>query len=377
MTTEEIEKLLERYNKGECTELEKAIIEETFMEFNEEKADLSQNRIEEISKEIRQKLPKPEIKEGQPEEEAHLPSHEDQNDLIVKLIKVITGIAAIFFLWYGTYMYITENSSTTEQVATNDIQPGSNKATLTLANGKKINLSDAKTGVIIDVNDLVYSDGTPIENTGETIGTQILTTPKGGQYQVIFKDGTKIWLNAASTLTFKTSPSYLSTREVSLSGEAYFEIAKDKSKPFKVLTKGQVIEVLGTHFNVSAYKDDASTKTTLLEGSVKVNDQTILKPGEQSILSGSKITLQKIDTDISVSWKNGEFMFRNEALKDIMPKLARWYDVEVEYSNQALGNKKFGGTISRFENVKEVLDMLELTGEIYFKIEGRRIVVMP
>ncbi|TCD02731.1 FecR family protein [Pedobacter psychroterrae] len=379
MTNEEAKELIAKYNAGQCTDSEKALIEDWYMQLSNHEHDLSDKRIEEIGQEILQQLPKPDPEEriAPSREEADSNPPRIENPKTVKLIKVISGIAAVLLLWYGNYMYITANRTPTNQETTSIIQPGSNRATLTLSNGKKINLSDAKTGVIIDVNELTYNDGTPIENPGETIGTQTLSTPKGGQYQVVFKDGTKIWLNAASTLTFKTSPSYLATREVSLSGEAYFEIAKDKNRPFKVLTSGQVIEVLGTHFNVSAYKDDVTTKTTLVEGSVSVNQNIILSPGEQANLTGSKITVQKIDTDNAVAWKNGEFMFLKEKLRDIMPKLSRWYDVEIAYQNEDLANRQFSGTISKFENVAEVLRMLQLTGEINFKIEGRRILVMP
>lgn len=355
MTNEEAKELIAKYNAGECTEEEKALLEDWYMQLNEVEVEISEERLEQLKAESLQKLRPDKTK-------------------TVRLIRILSATAAIIFFFLGNYFYFSKEKNTPNAEIAQVIKPGSNRATL-LSNGKLISLSDAKTGVIIDANELIYNDGTNIENQNIKSGTQTLTTPKGGQYQLAFKDGTKIWLNAASTLSFKTNDSS-PTREVSLIGEAYFEIAKNKSRPFKVLTNGQVIEVLGTHFNVTAYKGDHVTKTTLVEGSVKVNDRT-LKPGEQSTLTGSKITVQEIDPDNAIAWKNGEFMFFKEPLSEIMPKLARWYDVEISYQNTNLAHKHFSGTISKFENIAEVLNMLTLTGEINFKIEGRRVFVMP
>ena len=329
MTNEEAKELIAKYNAGECTEEEKALLEDWYMQLNEREVEISEERLEQLKAESLQKLRPDKTK-------------------TVRLIRILSSTAAVIFLLLGNYFYFSKDNNTSDKQSVNVIQPGSNKATLTLSNGKQIQLSDAKTGVIIDVNELIYSDGTSIENQDIRGGTQTLITPKGGQYQLAFKDGTKIWLNAASTLTFKTSDSS-ATREVSLIGEAYFEIAKDKKRPFRVHTVGQIIEVLGTHFNVTAYKDDPVTKTTLVEGSVRVSSsrqseatrdlspgkeerslpmgrddgkQIILKPGEQSTLTGSKITVQEIDPDNAIAWKNGEFMFFKEPLREIMPKLA-------------------------------------------------------
>jgi hypothetical protein len=346
MTNEEAKGLIAKYNAGQCTDAEKALLDDWYKQLDH---------------------PRPLY----------------GNQKLALSIKAIAAIAAVIFLWFATEQFLKKNTNVPEQSLANEIQPGGNKATLKLANGKTIILSNAKTGVIIDVNELKYSDGTPVENPELTAGVQTLSTPRGGQYQVILKDGTRIWLNAASTLTFNTESSNRPAREVTLSGEAYFEIAKDKTRPFKVHTKNQVIEVLGTHFNVSSYSDESYIETTLLEGSVKVsrsgphNDAVVLKPGEQSTLVDSRIAVQKVDTDNAIAWKAGEFMFRNEDLKTIMPELARWYDVEVFYQNQSLANRRFGGTISKFENIEEVLKMMELTGEVHFKVEGRRSIVMP
>ncbi|SMC44313.1 FecR family protein [Pedobacter africanus] len=260
----------------------------------------------------------------------------------------------------------------------NDIAPGGNKATLTLANGKTITLSDAKSGVVIDAGKLSYNDGSPLNDdlTGDVKDELMeINTPKGGQYELTLPDGSKIWLNAASTLKFPKTFSGQPGRTVELSGEAYFEVAKDKLHPFRVKSAGQEVEVLGTHFNVNAYRDEAHIKTTLLEGKVKVNDAAILSPNEEAVVAGGKIKINQVNAQEAVAWKNGEFMFNDEQLGIIMRKIARWYDLEIRYQDENMQTQLFGGTITKFGNVSDVLRMLELTGGVHFKIEGRRIIV--
>eukprot|EP01133_Synstelium_polycarpum_P009983 gene9983-11655_t len=294
-------------------------------------------------------------------------------------ISVAAAIVVVFSI--GTYFFKKDTPST----YINDINPGSNKAILTLSDGRKISLTDAKDGALATQSgfeilktadgQLVYKAGSKRVEAGRTAYNAI-ETPKGGQYQIFLPDGTKVWLNAASSLKFPSTFLDLGERKVELSGEAYFEVVKDKLHPFLVESKGQEIKVLGTHFNVSSYADDATIKTTLLEGSVKINSSVILKPGQQSVNDGSMISVDQVDIENAVAWKNGEFMFRNESLESIMKKVSRWYDVDVVYQNKQAGQQVFGGTISRFGKVSEVLCMLELTGDVKFKVEGRRIIVM-
>lgn len=280
----------------------------------------------------------------------------------------------------------------------NEVDPGSDKAILTLENGTKINLSDAKSGAllkqsgieIIKAEDgtLVYKVGGSTSNTAEY---NTITTPRGGQYKIILPDGTRVWLNAASSLTYRTSLNNGSNqRKVNLSGEAYFEVNKLKSiigkqritnMPFIVKTAKQEVTVLGTHFNISSYEDEPETKTTLLEGIIRVSTPhskkggTILKPGDQAVINGAEIKVKQIDTSLAVAWKNEEFMFRNESLESIMRKVARWYDVQVIYQNDEIGKERFGGTISRYDKISKVLRALEGTGEVKFQVEGRKITV--
>jgi transmembrane sensor len=268
--------------------------------------------------------------------------------------------------------------------ARQDIAPGKNVATLTMANGKVINLSDHKKGIVIDAAQLTYNDGTTIDAAadGKTDQYQSISTPRGGTYQVRLSDGTMVWLNAASTLRFPIK--FLGNeRKVEIIGEAYFEVTKNKTKPFKVRTDRQEIKVLGTHFNINSYANDGITMTTLLEGAVQVstlnktNKQAlVLKPGQQSILTPDHFTMKQVDTEVVVAWKNGYFRFDDENLENIMHNVARWYNADVVFTNERLKKELFAGIISRDTKVSELLKMLELAGEVKFKIENNKIIVM-
>lgn len=266
---------------------------------------------------------------------------------------------------------------------------GSNKATLTLPDGKEIILSNAKNGILLtepSFEVIKAADGQlqytihPSSSSAAN-GYHVITTPKGGQYQVSLSDGTKVWLNAGSTLKFPASFANAKNRSISLTGEAYFEVAKDQLHPFVVSTKGQQIAVLGTHFNVSAYPDDSSVKTMLLEGSVRIDpsnealNSTLLKPNQQAILTGGRIAIKDVDAEEAIDWKNGEFIFRKEPLAQVMRKIARWYDVEVVYEDAELGKTPIGGFFSKTEQFAEVLKVLELTAKVQFKVEGRQVTV--
>lgn len=309
----------------------------------------------------------------------------------------MAGVAAVFaLLTFGIWFYISSRSdSGAETYFANDIPPGKNTATLTLASGKMITLSGAKAGVVIGNESLKYNDGTEVE--AEALQTQLLTatTPRGGTYQVSLPDGTRVWMNADSKLSF---PSKFSGKErkVLLNGEAYFEVAKsyqpkakgDQSEPelipFVVATDKQEVTVLGTHFNINSYRDEAATKTTLLEGSVRVavtgtkgtstTLSRILIPGEQAINNGN-IRVEQAETEEAVAWKNGNTVFKDRTLESIMRELSRWYDVEVVYAADAPKYETFSGAVSRTRNISTVLERMQTTGSVRFKVEGRTITV--
>jgi ferric-dicitrate binding protein FerR (iron transport regulator) len=190
-------------------------------------------------------------------------------------------------------------------------------------------------------------------------------------------DGSKVWLNSASSLRF---PAFFSgnTREVELNGEAFFDVAKNPDMPFKVVTKDQIVEVLGTQFNINSYSDEESFKTTLIEGSVKViyKDRVILlNPGQQFQPSLKSSKVIEANTEEVTAWKDGYFLFKDEDIQSIMRKISRWYNVEVSYSGE-IPDVGFGGNISRSKGIDEVLNVLQLTDAVHFKVEGRRITVM-
>jgi ferric-dicitrate binding protein FerR (iron transport regulator) len=268
------------------------------------------------------------------------------------------------------------------------IKPGGERATLTLADGKIIRLDEKVKGVLslqgnatisqLSTGQLTYIVGSGKSGVSGNVYNSIVT-PQGGEYKIVLSDGTKVWLNSASSLKY---PAVFSghDRRVELAGEAYFEVAKNREMPFKVVVKGMAIEVLGTHFNVMAYNNEKAVETTLLEGKVKLtNDkrQAYLLPGQRGILTDKQpgFEIQSADIQKAVAWKNGYFTFKQESIQSIMRKVARWYNVEVVYQGD-VEDKTFGGSVSRFADISELLKTLELTGTIHFKIEGRRVIVM-
>jgi transmembrane sensor len=317
---------------------------------------------------------------------AEIPAVPKTQKLWPRIVAVAAMVAMVVFgIWFFTNEIPSPRKDSPHPgVVTNDIRPGKHTATLTLANGKTIQLSDAKTGLIVG-EQLTYNDKTEIDSSlrfsRNNSEVQILTasTPRGGTYQVTLPDGTEVWLNADSKISF---PSRFTgaKRRITLQGEAYFQVAENKSHPFIVESKGQQVEVHGTHFNINAYEDEARTKTTLLEGEVSVSSGSqqpvTLYPGQQAISEAGMIRVTKADADVDVAWKNGLFAFRNENIQSIMRKVSRWYNVDVEFKDENILNKNFGGTFSKFENVSEMLHVMELTGVIHFKIDGRRIIVM-
>ncbi|TCC98454.1 FecR family protein [Pedobacter hiemivivus] len=271
----------------------------------------------------------------------------------------------------------------------NNFYPGKKAATLTLANGNKINLSDVINGKLAEesgVNVSKTADGKVLytvtsEEQSNVNSYNMISTGQGQEYQIVLPDGTNVWLNAASSIKFPTSFSKLGSRKIELVGEAYFEVHKDEAKPFIVLSKlsdkYQEIKVLGTHFNINGYENEDAIKTTLLEGSVLVKVGGItktLKPGQQSAVS-TDIKVYDVNTETAVDWKAGYFYLADENIQLIMRKIARWYDVEVVYKGK-IPEVNFGGKISKAKNLYEVLKVLETTGSIHFKIDGRRIIVM-
>lgn len=296
-------------------------------------------------------------------------------------ILIIAGVG----IYFGLQNVSHEPQTIAEHQVVTDALPGGNKAILTLSSGKTIVLDTAQNGVLavqgsIRVNKT--KDGQLIykvtgNTTNKSISYNTLSTPRGGQYQIVLPDGSKVWLNAASSLKF---PDIFKEKErvVELTGEAYFEIAKNPDMPFKVKSGATEVEVLGTHFNVMAYEDEKVMKTTLLEGAIKIKsdgESNILKPGEQAIVDkdGSMKVLDQVNVNEAVAWKNGLFHFNDTDLPTIMRQAARWYDLEVHYEGE-IPQRHFTGKISRNVKASELLSILEYTG-VKFRIEEKAIIV--
>ncbi|MDR6785532.1 transmembrane sensor [Pedobacter africanus] len=300
-------------------------------------------------------------------------------------IRIAGMAAAIVFVLLGVYFFYENNEKDTSLLV-QDVGPGKIGATLTLANGKKIRLSGVVKGELAKEAGVTIhktADGQLVYEVSGSVSMankiNTLSTAKGETYQVRLPDGSLVYLNAASSLTYATSLIENGKRIVKLQGEGYFEIAKDKKHPFIVKTNQQEVEVLGTHFNVNCYSNEPETRTTLVEGSVKVsngNSARLLKPDQQSISNGNTINVKNVNAEDEISWKDGVFLFQDETLASIMRRIARWYDVDVTFADGVDKNQLFGGGVSRYSNVSVVLEMLESTKSIHFKIEGRRILVM-
>jgi ferric-dicitrate binding protein FerR (iron transport regulator) len=301
--------------------------------------------------------------------------------------------AACLLIFISVVIYFTlrdtKNDTVTEalpQQIKNEIAAGENKAILTLSDGSTVILDDTKNGQVaqqggtqinkLTNGKLVYnrSNGEPAKATFNS-----LTTPRGGQFKLTLPDGSEAWLNAASSIKYPTAFTG-SEREVDISGEVYFEIAHNASKPFKVSVNGIEVKVLGTHFNINAYNDEGSVKTTLLEGSVSLTKDgsvTTLTPGQQAqIRNGSSIkVIDNVDVNQVVAWKNGYFSFNRADVQTVMRQIARWYDVEVSYEKN-IPERQFGGKIDRNSNITEVLKILE-ESKVHFRIDGKKIIVSP
>jgi len=301
--------------------------------------------------------------------------------------------AALLITVTGTFLFVYKkpDTHTIPAVASTspDVLPGGDKAILTLADGSSIVLEQAADGTLATQGSshVIKRDGQLqySHTTGDTPNTALLyntvTTPRGGSYPLTLSDGTRLWLNAASSIRF---PAVFTghERKVAINGEVYFEVAKNASMPFRVEVqdRGMTVEVLGTHFNINAYTDEAKTSTTLLEGRVKVlagAAETILKPGQQARLSatGSLDVVSDLNTEEVIAWKNGLFQFNNADITTLMRQVARWYDIEVSYAGAA-PSILTTGKAPRNISLASLLKILELSG-IRYKIEGKKLIVLP
>jgi ferric-dicitrate binding protein FerR (iron transport regulator) len=313
---------------------------------------------------------------------------------VIRMNKYWWAAAAVLLVFISSAIYFFTNTKEHTAFAKNnqpaqqknDRLPGGDKAMLTLADGSQIVLDSASNGILAqqgNTNIIKQQDGQLVYNANGTgtdeIAYNTLTTPRGGQYKITLPDGSKVWLNAASSIKYPAAFTG-KDRKVEITGEVYFEVTKNASKPFKVQVNQQEVEVLGTHFNINSYSDEDAIRTTLLEGSVKINTSngnSFLQPGQQAQLQkAGKIKLvNNVDLEETMAWKDGNFQFENSDIKTVMRQIARWYDVEIEYKGYV--SKHFIGTISRNVNLSQVLTMLQQTGEVKCIIEGKKVIIMP
>ena len=384
MTDKELNKILSRYQAGNATEEDQAFLESWYLRHHvsDQFVIADKDRTSDVD------LAWTAIQE------------KTANPAKIWFLPRIAAAAAILIIFsFGLYFYsnkIPKLAVTYTKTEVNKtISPGGNKAFLTLSDGTKISLTDAPVGEIAKQagikirksgdGQLIYE----VLNRGnihqEANKFNTIETPRGGQYQVNLPDGSHVWLNAASSLKYPTNFTG-SERKVELEGEGYFEIAHNKLMPFKVVSNKQVVEVLGTHFNLTAYANENSV-TTLLEGSVKImtagDISKVIKPGEQTELtSNGDLKVSAVNTELSIAWKNGKFIFRNEPVESAMRKIARWYDVEISYPD-GVPQRTVWANVSRFKNVSDILELIELSKVAHFKVvpgdasgKGRRIIVM-
>lgn len=372
MERSEIEELLTKYLKGKASAEESALVESWYLARGKE--------LPAVKEEIDYNAKKQELWGRILERRGRrLPAYRKLWPRIAAAASVVMALSI------GGYLLLHKEKDTLQTSSTaHDIAPGGNKAILTLADGRQLSLNDMQNGLIskegaVQISktgdgDLWYEEaaagnsGAPLYNT--------LSTPKGGEYHVMLPDGTNVWLNAASSIRYPVRFSG-KDRRVELTGEAYFEVANDKSRPFKVTSGKQTVEVLGTHFNIMAYAEERAMRTTLLEGSVKVAadaQSALLKPGQEALVSDG-VAVQEADTDLAVAWKNGRTYFKDADIPTMMRSLARWYNVDIEYRGD-IPERIFTGGIPRTSNLST---MLKILGEmnIHAHIEGRRIIVTP
>ncbi|ADY51668.1 anti-FecI sigma factor, FecR [Pseudopedobacter saltans DSM 12145] len=386
----DLKRIVKKYLEGKASEEEKAFLEKYYSFFNSEKNALDSLSVKQIT----------DLEDAMEHNILLKLKRHGERPKWIKLFPY-KYVAAAVLLIVGLYAiyHVRSEKSIPDQIARIDerlLDSGENVVMLTLSDGKKVKLQDIESGIVAEESGTKIekkADGTIVYTASESTffdtkenRFNTISTPNGQLSQINLPDGTKVWLNAESSLKYPVA--FIGNKRlVELNGEAYFEVAKNKEKPFVVKAKDSEIKVLGTKFNVSAYSDDNFTKTTLAEGLVSIAKEKtskLLKPGQQALIlnNQSAIDITNVDTEEAMAWKNGYFMFNNMDIKTVMTMISRWYDIEVEYQGKT-ENEVFIGTVSRFEDIEKLLRTIELTGIVHFKISDnsnkkrRKVVVMP
>ena len=368
---DQVRELLDRYREGRLSPAEKTLLDAWYNRYaSESELRMSGEEMEATILSLADRLPLKTPKVRQ------------------LWLRIAVAASVIVVLGAGSYLLLKPQhpNQGTGQLIRNDIVPGHNQATLTLTNGQKIILTQGLQGQLAkqgsttiqaNQNNIVYNH----TQSDQEISFNTLSTARGEQspYPLVLSDGTKVWLNAESSLTFPTA--FIGKeRVVRLSGEAYFEVSHNDKQPFKVQTDRQMIEDLGTQFDVRAYSDEAAARTTLIDGSVKVTDgpQSLVlnQPAEQARSKENQLTLStQVSLSNIIAWKNHQFRFERDDIQTIMRELARWYDIQVSYQGEPT-KEVYYASISRERNISAVLRILEETRSIHFMVEGRRVTVI-
>jgi len=375
MEKPDFDKMLEKYSKGECTPQELDFIESWYLQYQKDAAPLAQAELENEVARMTESI-------GQ-----MTPLVASQQSLFRRLRLPLSIAASILVILGIGFLLLPEHQKDqgVNQQAEVLISPGRQAASLTLGNGKKIFLSDQQPGKVAQeagVTITKTSSGELIyeikDKKNKASGFNTLATKNGETYRVRLPDGSTVWLNAASSMKYPASFQNRAERIVQLSGEAYFEIYKDRKHPFIVKSRGQQVEVLGTHFNVNAYNNEPAVITTLLEGSVRLKSDRgtvkVLKPGQQAELTNAGISIQQADMRLVTAWKDGYFRFSDESLQSVMRKISRWYNVEVAFQ-KGLPEDTYSGAVTRHSDIRQVLEIMEGANNIHFTIKGRRIII--
>lgn len=372
--------LLAKYRTGACTEKEIAFVESWYIQMEYLAGNPSEDMLSRTKQEVWKNLSASQITTDTVKLKT-TPFYKKWNIAAAALLFIIAGT--------GLYIYLSQSKSPKETTPTDQFTAIPNRAVLTLADGSTINLDDTKNvqlsqqaGISVKKikGELVYESKAEEKNTDASLASNTIQTPAESQFKVVLPDGSSVWLNAGSSLKY---PLHFArnNRSVTLQGEGYFEVFKDKRRPFRVVTSLQTVQVLGTHFNISAYSNQKVTRTTLLEGSVRVTglstQQTaVLTPNQQAVLTSDKVSVITVDATEAIAWRDGYFSFNNYTLEEVMNGLARWYKIDVAYPDPALKRELFSGSLPHSSNVKQVLKKLELAGKVKFEIEGNKITVL-
>lgn len=383
MRKKEAEKILQRYLEGNCTPAEAKLVESWL----DQQADTDpwQWAGEEEAQYTRESIK---------EHLVHSINKKNKSGRIRKILIRFSAAACLLALSVISFIVWKAQKEQPQHLAVNNhvdhvVQPGSQSAVLTLGDGSVIDLGGVHEGILKDTDGLTILQNTEgqlvYESTAEQINAKVdtnrLSIPFGGFYKVVLHDGTKVSLNAGSTLTY---PARFTgkNRKVKLTGEAFFEVTSNKERPFIVAAGDTEIEVTGTSFNVSAYEEEERTTTTLMEGEVYVRKEDTkairLLPGEQSSskIGVPHISKKTVDIESSIAWVRGYFVFDDQDIESVLRQLSRWYDVDIYIEKTAPQDKKIGGTFARQKDIQDLLHYLEKLNVIEFKKQGRRITVM-